>query len=95
MLKRIVIACDSFKGCLSSADVNSSVEAGVRAAGVADAEVVKFPLADGGEGTVDSLVQSCGGEYVEREVCGLLACGDFSRPCGHPFGYASRHRPPS
>ena len=82
MFKRIVIACDSFKGCLSSADVNSAVEAGVRAAGIADAEVVKFPLADGGEGTVDSLVQSCGGEYVEREVCGPLAWGDFSRPCG-------------
>jgi glycerate 2-kinase len=86
MLKRIVIACDSFKGCLSSADVNSAVEEGVRAAGLADVEVVKFPLADGGEGTVDALVHSCGGEYVEREVCGPLAWGGaFPRPCGQSF----------
>ena len=86
MFKRIVIACDSFKACLSSPDVNSAVEEGMRAAGLADVEVVKFPLADGGEGTVDALVHSCGGEYVEREVCGPLAWGeDFPRPCGQSF----------
>ncbi len=83
MFKRIVVACDSFKGCLSSSDVNSAVEDGLRAAGLAETEVVKFPLADGGEGTVDALVHSCGGKYVEREVCGPLAWGEgFSRPCG-------------
>ena len=86
MLKRIVIACDSFKGCLSSSGVNSAVEEGVRAAGLTDVEVVKFPLADGGEGTVDALVHSCGGEYVEREVCGPLAWSEvFSQPCGQSF----------
>ena len=86
MLKKIIVACDSFKACLSSSDVNSAVEEGLRAAGLADVEVVKFPLADGGEGTVDALVHSCGGEYVEREVCGPLAWGeDFPRPCGQSF----------
>lgn len=78
MLRKIIVACDSFKGCLSSDAVNEAVCTGLREAGLSDAEPVAFPLADGGEGTVDALVRSCGGEYVEREVCGPLSWGDYS-----------------
>ncbi|MBO4745130.1 MAG: glycerate kinase, partial [Bacteroidales bacterium] len=50
---KIVIVSDSFKGCASSREINDLIEEGVRRA-IPDAEVVKIPVADGGEGTVDA-----------------------------------------
>ncbi|NKY06115.1 glycerate kinase, partial [Cellulomonas hominis] len=47
---RVVVALDSFKGCLSSAEAGAAARAGVLAA-VPDAEVRVVPVADGGEGT--------------------------------------------
>lgn len=68
---KVVIAPDSFKGCLLSADVARAIADGVRAAS-AEAETVVVPLADGGEGTVQALVEATGGTYVSRTVEGPL-----------------------
>lgn len=53
-MKKIVIAEDSFKGCLSSIEAASAVARGVRLA-IPDVEVVLVAVADGGEGTVQAI----------------------------------------
>ncbi|KWT67081.1 glycerate kinase [Hyphomicrobium sulfonivorans] len=68
---KIVIAPDSFKESLSSLEVASEIEAGLKRVWP-DATYVKVPMADGGEGTVQSLVDATGGEIVKVEVCGPL-----------------------
>lgn len=72
--KKIVVACDSFKGSLSSADVAKAAEAGILSV-LPDAEVMCVPVADGGEGTVHMLVDALHGRYVDAEV---------SDPLGRP-----------
>ena len=51
---KVIVASDSFKGCLSSAQVADAVAEGILLA-CPSAEVVKLPVADGGEGTVEAL----------------------------------------
>jgi glycerate 2-kinase len=51
---KIVLSPDSFKDCLPATAVCAALETGVRRA-VPDAEIVRLPLADGGEGTLDAL----------------------------------------
>ena len=68
--RRVLLAIDSFKGSVSSAQVESAVAEGVRRVWP-DAEVGTLPLADGGEGTLDA-VAACGGEIVTCEVAGPL-----------------------
>lgn len=67
-MKKIVIAIDSFKGCLTSSEIAQAVEAGIQAV-YPKAEIVKVPIADGGEGTVEALVEATHGQYVQMEVC--------------------------
>lgn len=64
---KIVIAPDSFKGSLSAFHVCEAIEKGIRAA-LPDCEIVKIPLADGGEGTVDALVHATDGSFVKSDV---------------------------
>jgi len=68
---RIVIAPDSFKGSLSALGVAAAMERGVRAV-FPDAEVVKIPVADGGEGTVEALVEATAGSLRSQRVHGPL-----------------------
>ena len=68
---KIVIAPDSFKGSCSAVEVANSIEEGIKRVD-ADCETVKIPIADGGEGTVEALVLSTGGELKEKEVIGPL-----------------------
>ena len=68
--RRVLLAIDSFKGSVSSAQAESAVAEGVRRVWP-DAEVNTLPLADGGEGTLDA-VAACGGEIVTCEVAGPL-----------------------
>lgn len=68
--RRVLLAIDSFKGSVSSAQAESAVAEGVRRVWP-DAEVGTLPLADGGEGTLDA-VAACGGEIVTCEVAGPL-----------------------
>jgi glycerate kinase len=68
---KIVIAPDSFKENLTSLEVASEIETGLRRVWP-DAECIKVPMADGGEGTVQSLVDATGGEIIKCEVSGPL-----------------------
>ena len=68
---KIVIAPDSFKESLTSFEVASELEAGLRRVWP-EAEYVKVPMADGGEGTVQSLVDATGGRIVKCAVTGPL-----------------------
>lgn len=62
-MKRVVVASDSFKGCLTSLQVADAVEAGVKSV-YPSCEVVKLSVADGGEGTVQALSDAMNGEIV-------------------------------
>ncbi|MEY2668409.1 MAG: hypothetical protein RJA59_1047, partial [Pseudomonadota bacterium] len=69
--RRVVVAPDSFKGSLSAVQAAEAMERGVRSAWP-DAQVVKVPIADGGEGTVEALVTATGGRFETRTVRGPL-----------------------
>lgn len=68
---KIVIAPDSFKECLTAAQVASAIETGFKEI-LPDAQYVKVPVADGGEGTLQSLVDATGGHCIEVPVTGPL-----------------------
>jgi len=68
---KIVIAPDSFKESLSALQVAAAIEAGMREV-FPDAEYVKVPVADGGEGTVQALIDATGGWRVDQRVTGPL-----------------------
>ncbi len=68
-MKKIVIAPDSFKGNLTSLEVAVSIEKGIRRV-LPNATCVKIPMADGGEGTVQSLIDAAGGKLVRKRVMG-------------------------
>lgn len=81
-MRKIVIACDSYKGCLSSSDVANAAAHGV-AEVYPDCEVVKLAVADGGEGTVEALVDTLGGHLEWAEVSDPLG-----RPVKAAYGVA-------
>lgn len=68
---KLVIAPDSWKESLTALEVATAIEDGFREVWP-DAEYVKIPVADGGEGTVDAMVAATSGERVEVEVTGPL-----------------------
>ena len=68
---KIVIAPDSFKGSLSALKAAEAIERGVKKA-APDAQTVLVPVADGGEGTLDSLVSATDGRKVQVKVKGPL-----------------------
>ncbi|MBU3077388.1 glycerate kinase [Sphingomonas quercus] len=68
---KIVIASDSFKESLSAWEVANHIEAGFREI-FPDWTYVKVPVADGGEGTVDTLVAATEGRIITRSVTGPL-----------------------
>ena len=68
---KVVVAIDSFKGSLSSMEAGQAIAEGVKRV-YQHAEVAVRPLADGGEGTVEALVEGMGGVFVTKEVTGPL-----------------------
>lgn len=68
--RRVLLAIDSFKGSVSSAQAEEAVAEGVRRVW-SDAQVTTLPLADGGEGTLDAIAAR-GGELSTCEVAGPL-----------------------
>lgn len=64
---RILIACDSFKDCLSAKEVGEYLRKGIlKASEGFDVRIV--PMADGGEGTVEALLEASGGSKVSCTV---------------------------
>ena len=68
---KVVIAMDSFKGSLSSMKAGNAAAEGIRRA-FPDADIEVCPLADGGEGTVETLVSGLGGTVRRPSVTGPL-----------------------
>ena len=64
---RVVVAPDSFKESLSAAGVAQAIAQGVRQA-VPDAEVICVPMADGGEGSLDAVLDATGGQRRHARV---------------------------
>ncbi|WP_411163288.1 glycerate kinase [Lactobacillus johnsonii] len=70
-MTKYVVAPDSFKESMTAKEVCDAMEKGIKKADSA-AEVIKVPMADGGEGTVNSLVDATHGQRVIVEVTGPL-----------------------
>lgn len=68
---KIVIAPDSFKGSLSAVEVSNYIDIGIKQA-FKDAETIKLPVGDGGEGTMETLVAATGGSIKNVSVVGPL-----------------------
>ena len=68
---KIVIAPQTFKGSISALDAAEAMREGVLEV-FPDADTVLLPVADGGDGTLETLVDGSGGEIRETEVCGPL-----------------------
>jgi len=68
---KIVIAPDSFKESLSAMEIATEIEAGFREI-FPQAEYLKIPAADGGEGTVQTLIDATSGKRIELVVTGPL-----------------------
>ncbi len=69
--KKIIIAPDSFKGTMSSIEVCDVIGSAIKKY-MPNTEVIKLPIADGGEGTVDAYLQSVGGTRKSVGVSGPL-----------------------
>lgn len=70
-MNKVVIAIDSFKGCLSTEEAGKAAAEGVRAI-FPDCETLRFPIADGGEGMLDILVAVLNGRYRTVSAHGPL-----------------------
>lgn len=66
----VVVAIDSFKGSMSSIEAGNAIKEGI--ARVKDADVMISPIADGGEGTVEALVEGMNGTLKTSTVTGPL-----------------------
>ena len=64
---KIIVAIDSFKGCLTSAEANQAASEGIIDK-MPDAKVVQVPVSDGGEGFLEAFYVVMGGEIVEVNV---------------------------
>lgn len=71
MGKVFVLAPDSFKESMTAKEVCEAMEIGIKRA-IPDAECIHVPMADGGEGTVQSLIDATGGTLEKKEVTGPL-----------------------
>ena len=78
---KVVIAIDSLKGSLSSIEAGMAIKEGVLRA-KPDARIVVKPLADGGEGTTDALIEGMNGERID-----LTVTGPMRAPVNAYYGY--------
>lgn len=78
---KVIIAIDSLKGSLSSMEAGMAIKDGILAA-KPDAEVIVKPLADGGEGTTDALIEGMNGERID-----LTVTGPMHTPVDAYYGY--------
>jgi len=78
---RIVLAPDSFKESMTATQAVAAMRAGVQQV-LPDAECVGVPMADGGEGTVDAVVDALHGQHIAAQVSGPLGATITAR-----YGY--------
>lgn len=87
--KKIIIACDSYKGCLSSREVNEAIASGLKEWNAEDAppemknldsdeaspEIITLEMSDGGEGMLDAFLSAMKGERVKIHAHDALMDG--------------------
>ena len=66
-MKKIIVAIDSFKGCLTSTEANQAASEGILSK-MPEAKVVQVPVSDGGEGWLEAFYAAMGGSIVEVNV---------------------------
>lgn len=71
MPRKVVIAIDSFKGCLTSQEAGEAAARGIRRAWPG-CQTLTVPVADGGEGLLEALVNASGGSLVSVRAHGPL-----------------------
>lgn len=64
---KFILAPDSFKESMTSKEACDAMEKGIKKV-IKNAEIIKVPMADGGEGTVEALVTSTNGKFIETLV---------------------------
>lgn len=79
-MKKIVIAIDSFKGCLTSAEAGEAAAQGVHAA-CPECRTIVLPVADGGEGMLDVLLAASNGKRIT-----VRAHDPLMQPCDASYG---------
>ena len=79
-MKKIVIAIDSFKGCLTSAEAGEAAAQGVHAA-CPECRTIVLPVADGGEGMLDVLLAASNGKRIT-----VRAHDPVLQPCDASYG---------
>ena len=77
-IMNIIIASDSFKGCLSSVEAGRAMAEGVALSG-SDADVEVLPVSDGGEGMLDAFAACAGAEFCELQAHDPLMRSRISR----------------
>ena len=87
MTVTVLVAPSGFKECLSVKEVTEAIAKGVALA-LPDAVILRAPLVDGGEGTVEVLVDSTGGEIHRCRVTGPMG-----QPIDSHFGILGGDRP--
>ncbi len=68
---KIIVAPDSFKGSLTSMQAAEAIERGIKKAALTskeNVEIIKVPMADGGEGTVEAIISAIGGKIIQTKV---------------------------
>lgn len=83
---KVVVAIDSFKGSLSSMEAGAAIKSAIHKV-KPEAQIIVKPLADGGEGTTDSLTLGLGGERIPVTVTGPLG-----QPVDTYYGYIKETR---
>jgi glycerate 2-kinase len=68
---KIIIAPNTFKGSLPADEVAAHISAGIKRA-LPSAQIVELPIADGGDGTLDLIINAAGGTFIEQDVTGPL-----------------------
>ena len=71
MTLKFVLAPDSFKGSASAKEICEAMEKGIRRV-FPKSTVQHVPMADGGEGSTEAVVDATGGEYIQKVVQGPL-----------------------
>ncbi|WP_301120154.1 glycerate kinase [Mycolicibacterium fortuitum] len=82
---KIVLAPDSFKESMTASQAVAALCEGVRST-LPEAECLGVPMADGGEGTVDAVVDALGGDRITVEVSDPLG-----RAVSATYGYVAEH----
>jgi glycerate 2-kinase len=65
----VLVAPDKFKGTMTAAEVAAAIAEGLREGG---RNTEELPVADGGEGTAEALLQALGGDWIEAEASDAL-----------------------